>query len=225
MAVWAARADSADLARELHSRVRGWARAARRMAAKDDDCDACEELKRISREAGGLQWGAKGRSTGARKPPAATVPAAAAPAAAGTKPQPQTSDAHAPSADGAGDGFYAGGFWERQPPPGLAELGQAGWTLLHTMAAYYPDEADDAKQAVTHQFLRSFAKVFPCTDCARDFQRIMTERPPHLRTRSGFVQWMCEAHNDVNAQLGKPAFPCPDALARWRSPKAPHHDK
>lgn len=90
------------------------------------------------------------------------------------------------------------------------------------MAAYYPEQADDARQAVTHQFLRSFGKVFPCSDCARDFQRIMTEHPPKLKGREEFVQWMCEAHNDVNTQLGKPPFPCSEALYRWRSPKAPH---
>lgn len=90
------------------------------------------------------------------------------------------------------------------------------------MAAYYPPQADEAKQTVTYQFLRSFGKVFPCTDCGRDFQRIMTEHPPRLRTRDEFAVWLCEAHNDVNAQLGKPAFPCSEALNRWRSPRAPH---
>lgn len=195
-------------------------------AKNDDDCDACDDLKRISREAGGLQWGSKGRS---KKPAAVSSPSSSSASSSlfthTPTSTPSATEAHKPAAAAAthspDDEFFSGGFWERQPPPGLAELGQAGWTLLHTIAAYYPVEADEAKQAVTYQFLRSFGKVFPCTDCARDFQRIVTEHPPRLKTRKDFVQWMCEAHNDVNAQLGKPAFPCPEALTRWRSSRLP----
>ena len=38
--------------------------------------------------------------------------------------------------------------------------------------------------------------------------------------------WMCEAHNRVNALLGKPAFPCvlSQLDERWRSSKRPECD-
>ena len=29
-----------------------------------------------------------------------------------------------------------------------------------------------------------------------------------LGGRKGLMRWMCEAHNDVNVKLGKPAFDC-----------------
>lgn len=197
----------------------------------EQECDACDELKRISREAGAMQWGQRTKpksNASSSLPSAQTSVPRSKPAATHVTNDTLKSDSRlgadsvavASPPHSEDDAYYKGGFWERQSPPGLVELGQAGWTLLHTMAAYYPEEADDTKQAVTHQFLRSFGKVFPCTECARDFQRIISDHPPQLRRRQDFVQWLCEAHNDVNQQLGKPAFPCSEAMARWRSPKA-----
>ena len=44
----------------------------------------------------------------------------------------------------------------------------------------------------------------------------MHERPPRLEGRQAFGLWLCQAHNDVNAQLGKPPFPCDQVDRRWR---------
>jgi FAD-linked sulfhydryl oxidase len=39
--------------------------------------------------------------------------------------------------------------------------------------------------------------------------------PPGVSTRAELSQWMCRTHNNVSARLGKPAFNCVRADARW----------
>ncbi len=41
--------------------------------------------------------------------------------------------------------------------------------------------------------------------------------PPAVDSQSDFELWMCEAHNQVNARLGKPLFNCKVAALRWPS--------
>jgi hypothetical protein len=55
-------------------------------------------------------------------------------------------------------------------PPDTVELGNAGWTLLHTVAAYYPQKASEDRQKQTLNFLQSLSNVYPCNYCAKDFQ-------------------------------------------------------
>lgn len=103
-------------------------------------------------------------------------------------------------------------------PPDIAELGRGTWTLLHTMAAYYPEQASAAQQRDTFQLLDALSRTFPCRWCADDFADSMRQRPPQLATRSQFAQWLCEAHNQVNAKLNKPSFDCALVDRRWRVP-------
>lgn len=62
-------------------------------------------------------------------------------------------------------------------PPTSGELGTASWTLLHSMAAWFPDNptVDDEKNMST--FMSSFAKFYPCTYCAEDFQQNIKKSP------------------------------------------------
>ncbi|PRP83387.1 hypothetical protein PROFUN_09415 [Planoprotostelium fungivorum] len=111
------------------------------------------------------------------------------------------------------------GFWEMRPPPDTIDLGNSGWTLLHTMSAYYPDQPTPTKKQEMSQFLEAFSKVYPCNVCAEDFQQIMKRKPPTLDNRKSFSNWMCWAHNEVNRQLGKPDFNCQLIDERWRAPE------
>lgn len=60
-------------------------------------------------------------------------------------------------------------FWEMRDPPDTIELGNCGWTLLHTMAAYYPQRPTEDKKQQVSQFLSAFSKVYPCNYCAKHF--------------------------------------------------------
>ncbi len=107
---------------------------------------------------------------------------------------------------------------EERGPPSKKELGQAGWTLLHTMAANYPDQPTAAQQARMEAFLHALGHLYPCPDCAAHFRRHTKVHPVDSRTREGLSRWLCEAHNDVNTRNGKEAFYCDLGVldARWK---------
>lgn len=101
-------------------------------------------------------------------------------------------------------------------PPGLNKIGRSGWTTVHSIAAYYPEEPTLRQKQAALNFLDSLAVLFPCDTCASDFEEYLRDHPPQLESRLQFSQWACDAHNAVNEKLGKPSFPCESALARWR---------
>ena len=103
-------------------------------------------------------------------------------------------------------------------PPGREEIGRAGWTILHTFAAYYPDQPSEEEQTSALQFLKAFSHFYPCKVCGEGFSHIMEEFPPRVVSRKEFSLYMCEAHNLVNEQLGKPVVDCniEDLDKAWR---------
>jgi len=108
-------------------------------------------------------------------------------------------------------------YWQWKPPADVKELGNSAWTVLHTLAAYYPVHPTQQKKEDVRQFLEKFSVVYPCNYCADDFQNILRETPPRLDDQKEFSQWMCEAHNQVNRNLGKPDFDCGEVDRRWRN--------
>jgi FAD-linked sulfhydryl oxidase len=111
-------------------------------------------------------------------------------------------------------------------PPDRDELGRHSWTLLHTLAAYFPSTPTTAQSEAAVSFIRAVGMLYPCRHCAEDFERGLAEHPPRANSREELSVWMCEAHNRVNALLGKPAFPCvlSQLDERWRSSKRPECD-
>jgi len=112
------------------------------------------------------------------------------------------------------------------------ELGVHSWSLLHTLAAYFPDNPSAAEESYAHVLLVSLAQLYPCHICAKDFQSFVADHPPQTSSRKAFVLWTCKLHNSVNAKLGKSLHPCNinELDERWRigSPacfeKQPHTD-
>ncbi|CAI7672079.1 unnamed protein product [Penicillium bialowiezense] len=106
-------------------------------------------------------------------------------------------------------------------PPDVEALGRSTWTLLHSMAATYPEKASTEHQNNMQGFLKFFSKLYPCWVCADDFQTWMAhpsgQNQPKLGSRKEFGWWMCEAHNEVNRKLGKKEFDCRFWEERWRS--------
>ncbi|GAX18493.1 hypothetical protein FisN_10Hh309 [Fistulifera solaris] len=103
-------------------------------------------------------------------------------------------------------------------PPNSGVLGRASWTLLHTMAAWYPDQPTAEDQQHMESFMSALARFYPCTWCARDFQANLEESPVPTSSRKELCQWMCEQHNLVNEKLGKSVFDCDlkNLDKRWR---------
>ncbi|PFH63040.1 hypothetical protein XA68_10081 [Ophiocordyceps unilateralis] len=93
-------------------------------------------------------------------------------------------------------------------PPDVEALGRSTWTLLHSVAASYPEKPSLAQQSDLLGFVRLFSRLYPCWVCAEDFQAYLGRHAPPVASRADFGFWLCGAHNDVNRKLGKPEFDC-----------------
>jgi len=103
-------------------------------------------------------------------------------------------------------------------PLGSAELGRGAWNLLHSMAAWYPDQPTTRQKEMMTNFFSSFAEFYPCTYCAEDFQNNLRKSPVKVESRTDLCLWLCNQHNQVNQKLGKPLFQCnmKNLDERWR---------
>ncbi|QRG38223.1 hypothetical protein FDK38_002622 [Candidozyma auris] len=101
-------------------------------------------------------------------------------------------------------------------PPDVEKLGRSSWTLLHSIAATYPENPSNKQQADMRQFLKLFGNFYPCWFCAEDFEKYMAKNEPTTDTQDHLGKWLCEAHNDVNKKLGKPEFDCDLWKKRWK---------
>jgi len=102
-----------------------------------------------------------------------------------------------------------------------AELGRGTWSLLHRMAAKFPKDPTPEERARVERFFGDLGSLYPCEDCASHFRGVLAARPvaEHSGNNARLSLWLCAAHNDVNARLGKPLFACElDAIKeRWGS--------
>ena len=104
-------------------------------------------------------------------------------------------------------------------------IGWAGWTVLHTTAAAFPNEPTDQHKRDMRDFIRSWSRVYPCSICAYHMRQQLQVMPPDVSSKRGVSRWMCELHNSVNVLLGKAAAPCdPELVLRRWHPTYPHMD-
>eukprot|EP00002_Diphylleia_rotans_P031491 TRINITY_DN6542_c0_g1_i1.p1 TRINITY_DN6542_c0_g1~~TRINITY_DN6542_c0_g1_i1.p1 ORF type:complete len:184 (+),score=39.66 TRINITY_DN6542_c0_g1_i1:39-590(+) len=102
-------------------------------------------------------------------------------------------------------------------PVDVVGLGQASWTILHTLASNFPDTPSTEQQLRAKRFVELFSQLYPCHICQEEFESYVQHHPPITSTRSEFSKWMCDLHNHVNVHLGKPTFDCTFNDARWRA--------
>uniref|UniRef100_A0A1B6IW06 Sulfhydryl oxidase n=1 Tax=Homalodisca liturata TaxID=320908 RepID=A0A1B6IW06_9HEMI len=96
------------------------------------------------------------------------------------------------------------------------ELGRSTWGLLHTIAAYYPDNPSQETRDDVRIFFEKFAKLYPCRSCADHFREQITSFPPRVSNQQTLSRWLCDMHNLVNQRTGKPIFDCSRVNERWR---------
>lgn len=103
----------------------------------------------------------------------------------------------------------------KEDPADIRQLGQAGWTFLHTMTGKYPQIPTPSEKNDMKNFLNLFSRVYPCDWCAKDFEKYIRENSPKVESREELGRWMCEAHNHVNKKLKKEEFDCNFWQQRW----------
>ncbi|OBA23330.1 putative mitochondrial FAD-linked sulfhydryl oxidase [Metschnikowia bicuspidata var. bicuspidata NRRL YB-4993] len=106
--------------------------------------------------------------------------------------------------------------YKQDDPPDVEKLGRSSWTLLHLIAATYPEHPTTKEQADMKQFVKLFGNFYPCWFCADDFKKYMVSNEPETETQDSLGKWLCGAHNEVNKKLGKPQFDCTLWKKRWK---------
>lgn len=108
-------------------------------------------------------------------------------------------------------------------PVDSSTLGRASWTLLHSIAAWYPNQPTTDDQSQMTNLFHSLAQFYPCSYCASDFQQNIQKHPIKVQSREELCIWLCQQHNKVNQKLGKETFPCTmkQLDERWRKSSDP----
>lgn len=57
------------------------------------------------------------------------------------------------------------------------QLGRNSWSVLHTIAAYYPEKPTVDQQKDMVKFMALFTKFYPCEDCSEDFKERLVNSP------------------------------------------------
>lgn len=104
-------------------------------------------------------------------------------------------------------------------PADKDELGRCTWTLLHTLAAYYPDNPSEEEKQSAMSLIMGLSQLYPCSICVDDFKESVKASPPDVSSRKLFSQWVCRLHNEVNEKVGNPTFECDISKLdeRWKS--------
>ena len=93
----------------------------------------------------------------------------------------------------------------------MTQVGPPIWRELHISALAW-DGSPASMQSIHSKVL----KELPCGDCKQGWARINAEMPLRAATAQEFFAWTVEAHNRVNAKLGKPVMELAEALAMYQ---------
>ena len=95
------------------------------------------------------------------------------------------------------------------------EIGRNTWSLLHSIAASYPNEPTEEDKKQITNFLYGLANLFPCKICGNHLLRMLKKEGIHADSREELVNYICKIHNIVNKVLEKPQFDCKKAFDIW----------
>jgi hypothetical protein len=74
--------------------------------------------------------------------------------------------------------------------------------------ARFPEHPTKDESLALKTYISLFARLYPCGDCARHFQKVLGKYPPQTGSRNSAAGWACTVHNEVNKRLEKPLFDC-----------------
>jgi len=100
-------------------------------------------------------------------------------------------------------------------PEVRADLGRATWHVLHSITSRFPENPTEEESDALTQFIFLTARLYPCGDCAKHFQRMLEKIPYSTKNREDASKWICDIHNGANKFLKKEIFDCEKLPERW----------
>lgn len=104
----------------------------------------------------------------------------------------------------------------------IADWGPGAWNTLHAFAHSAPVDLTPADAAAWREFLGHFQRFLPCPRCRAHFADFLRRRLPRdgppLRTRAELVALLNDAHNEVNARLGRRVYTLDEHYRVYRTP-------
>lgn len=113
--------------------------------------------------------------------------------------------------DGHGDAAQDGGT------DVMRLVGPPMWETLHYAAFQCPEPFAERAPALV-DLVRGYVVLLPCAECRGHFAALLDAHPPEAAAQSGrqaFARWTVDAHNAVNARLGKPLLTYDQAARRY----------
>lgn len=99
-------------------------------------------------------------------------------------------------------------------PPTKDVWGNARWTDLHTLAATYSENPSRSERKEYKQMIEGLLKYLPCDTCKANSKKHRKSIKINYKNRYTLSKSLCELHNVVNADLGKPAVDCSIILGK-----------
>lgn len=99
---------------------------------------------------------------------------------------------------------------------------------MHSIAATCPAEPNASEQAAYAAFYNTLAHVLPCPSCRQHYLAFLQSRPVETVFNTtakqsawpGNIQlqsWVCDLHNDVNLNTGKPVVALEDVMRAYHT--------
>jgi hypothetical protein len=86
----------------------------------------------------------------------------------------------------------------------IKEWGPAAWNFMHAVTFTMPDRPSELQKKEYLDFFLSIPNVLPCPSCRVHLGALYKKMPPNVNSRKECIQWLIDAHNDVNVRTGKP---------------------
>lgn len=99
----------------------------------------------------------------------------------------------------------------RKKNESCCSLGTKTWSLLHSIAAAYPNKPTQIDKNSTKQFFDGLFHFFP----SKLMKDIYSNNPIENDSREELIYYVCLLHNLMNKQLNKAKFRCLDAFDVW----------
>ena len=93
------------------------------------------------------------------------------------------------------------------------------WFYMHTLSFNYPVYPNDNDKKDYYNFFLNLTKILPCIKCKTHFKDFFDKNPiePYLINRDKLIEWVMNAHNNVNKLNNKTEWTLDDVFTHYQN--------